>query len=305
MTKIRALLIGAGRRNSMIDLLRKSEIEVICYEISDLVPVSINSKIIKGLKFSDSNIKKDIIEKINDNNIDICIPFMDEIIPILSEIKDTNELKCVFLCASIEASEICFDKIKFQIWMEDNFPEYYPSPKKLPKIAKPRFGFSSKELIFIENDNQLSNIDRTKFVIQKRLIGKEYSSDAYFNRYGKFVDCVVRERLRTAGGEVISSITLYNEKIYQACKLIGEKLKLEGPTCFQFIIEDDEPKILEINSRFGGGCILSIESGLDMISLIKKDYFELDFFYRPLSWKKNLLMERYFSETFFDINNIN
>ena len=187
--------------------------------------------------------------------------------------------------------------------MIDNFPNYYPISNNLPKIAKPRFGFSSKEIIFINDDSQLSEIDKTKFVIQKRLFGKEYSSDAYFDKFGNFIDCVVRERIRTSGGEVISSMTLYNEEIYQACKIIGERLKLEGPTCFQFIVENETPKIIEINSRFGGGCILSMESGLDMINLIKKDYFGFDFFYESLSWKRNLLMERYFSETFFEINN--
>ena len=77
---------------------------------------------------------------------------------------------------------------------------------------------------------------------------------------------------------------------------------LIGPICFQFMLDNGSPRIIEINSRFGGGCILSLEAGFPIIDLIKKDYFNLDFDYIPLRCKKNLLMERYFREAFFDLN---
>ncbi len=298
----KVLLIGAGRRYSMSERFKKSDFIVYCYETSDLVPVSKNSKVIQGLKFSDKDLKSHLIKTIKELSIDLCIPFMDECIPILSEIK--NDVgTCIVLTPEKNVSEICYDKMKFEEWMENNYPQYYPKPNEFPKIAKPRFGFSSKELHYLKNILEEDKIDKSKFVIQKQIIGKEFSCDSYFDKNKKFVDCVIRERIRTSSGEVVSSKTLFDEKIYESCKLIGEKLGLVGPICFQFISDNESPKIIEINSRFGGGCILSLESGFPIINLIKKDYFNYECDYKPLSWKKNLLMERYFYETFFDLNN--
>jgi carbamoyl-phosphate synthase large subunit len=266
-----------------------------------LIPVSKNSQIIQGLKFTDNDFKDHLLQTIKRLKIDLCIPFMDECIPILAEIKNLVE-DCTVLVSEKNVSEICYDKIKFEKWMIENFLEYYPEPNDFPKIAKPRFGFSSKELHYIHNKLEENRIDKFKFVIQKQLTGKEFSCDAYFDKNGKIIDCVIRERIRTAGGEVVSSKTLYDKKIYKLCKIIGEKMGLIGPICFQFMSDNESPKVIEINSRFGGGCILSLEAGFPIINLIKKDYFNLDFDYKPLRWKKNLLMERYFREAFFDLN---
>jgi carbamoyl-phosphate synthase large subunit len=299
--KSRVLFVGAGRRFSMIERFKKSNFDVYCYEINDLIPASKNSRIIYGLKFSDKNFKSHLKETIKELNINLCIPFMDECIPMLSEIKnDVNS--CVFLTPDKNVSELCYDKLKFEDWMTFNYPQYYPEPTNFPKIAKPRFGFSSKELHILNNDSDESKIDKTKFVIQKQILGNEFSCDAYFDKNKKFVDCVIRERIRTAGGEVVSSKTLFDEKIYESCKLIGEKMGLIGPICFQFILGNNDLKIIEINSRFGGGCILSLEAGFPIIDLIKKDYFNKKCEYQALSWKKNLLMERFFYETFFDLD---
>jgi len=264
--KNRVLLVGAGRRYSMVEHFKNNNFEVYCYEINDLIPVSKNSQIIQGLKFTDNDFKDHLLQTIKRLKIDLCIPFMDECIPILAEIKNLVE-DCTVLVSEKNVSEICYDKIKFEKWMIENFLEYYPEPNDFPKIAKPRFGFSSKELHYIHNKLEENRIDKFKFVIQKQLTGKEFSCDAYFDKNGKIIDCVIRERIRTAGGEVVSSKTLYDKKIYKLCKIIGEKMGLIGPICFQFMSDNESPKVIEINSRFGGGCILSLEAGFPIINL--------------------------------------
>lgn len=297
------LFIGGGRRVSLAELFKKNGFDIFSYELNSSIPISINSTIISGKSWSDPDIENDLINKISNYEINLIIPLQDEAVVICARLKNkilNNNI--IFLCTNSDSSEICFNKKKFESFMVNNFPKLYPlASHEYPKFSKPIFGYSSKDLNTIYSFEQEQKVDLNKFLIQKKVFGKEYSVDAYFDFNSNFVDAVVRERIRVAGGEVITSLTIFDEKLYKITSEIGEKLKLKGPTCFQFIVENDKPFILEINARFGGGSILSIEAGMDIIKLIKKDYFNFDFKYIRNSWKKNLLMERYYKETFFEL----
>jgi carbamoylphosphate synthase large subunit len=58
--------------------------------------------------------------------------------------------------------------------------------------------------------------------------------------------------------------------------------------------------IMEINARFGGGCILSLKSGFDMIECIVDKINNRPIKYKKNSWKKNFLMKRVNMEFYFE-----
>jgi carbamoyl-phosphate synthase large subunit len=297
------LFLGGGRRFSLAKRFINEGFQVFSYELTSCVPVSINSTIIKGKPWGDPLIEQDLINTIKTYNIDIVIPLQDEGIITCAKLKNfySSSSSPTFLTSELPSAEICFNKKSLEQYATCYFPEIYPIPDlSYPKFCKPIFGFSSKNLSVINTLQEEQNVDFAQFILQKQIFGTEYSVDAYFDPASNFVDAVIRERIRVAGGEVITSKTLYNDDLYQISKLIGEKLKLIGPICFQYIIDKNtKPYLIEINARFGGGSTLSIEAGLDMISLIKKYYFNFNFDYQPKKWNQNLFMERYYMDSYF------
>ena len=172
-------------------------------------------------------------------------------------------------------------------------------------MIKPTFGFNSKGIKQVSyNEYEKLNNDGS-FVAQRFIAGKrEVSVDAYFNKNAKMVDAVPRWRVEVQGGEVSKSTTMNRNAfgLVEITRTIGEKIGLIGPTCCQYIIDhNDIPFIMEINARFGGGVILSLEAGLDMVDIIKNEYIE-GIVYPPMdhNWKENFSMVRYFQEYFYE-----
>jgi carbamoyl-phosphate synthase large subunit len=294
-SKMNCLFLGAGNRVSMAERFIEEGFDVFSYEIDQQVPISNVANVVVGKLWKDINIEIDIIETIKNKNIDIVIPFQDEATIICSKIK--NKTDAIIFTSDEKSALICYDKKKFEEYMECNFPMYYPSYIKDKEcIIKPINGFNSRGI------RRTFDVTKTNTeIIQRYIEGKEYSCDCYFFN-GKFIDGVSRIRLQTNGGEVSISKTEYNKKMLDICKEVGERLFFNGVICFQFRLEKHTNNLFmfEINARFGGGSILSIEAGLNFIKLIKKDYFDYKYYYNVGSWKNNFLMKRASREFFYE-----
>ena len=301
------LLLGAGRRITLAELFINRGWNVFAYESSLEVPISEVAEVIVGKKWNDPEIIEDLRKIIVDKDISLVIPLMDGATMTAAILKEVSNWPFI-VAAPKQITELCYDKRMFGWYMRNNFSFLYPEDNgTYPKFIKPVKGFGShgckeifnKEMedVFYRNSDCID-----EYVIQKQLIGQEFTVDAFFLN-GVYVNSLPRKRLRVADGEVISSETTYRPDLDQLTKLIGERLKLEGPVCMQFI--DDIPSnrtyIIEINCRFGGGSILSMAAGLDLIGMVEKFYTgdrtgsaeitELNY---------NLKTERYFQETFWD-----
>ncbi len=311
MRKI-VLFVGGGRRTSLAELFIKEGFEVYSYETSEQVPVSQFATVIKGYKWNDPNIVNHFLGELQRlKNLTpyvpvLIIPLMDEATKFVSQLQYLSGMHELPVAGWMQ-TDICLDKKLFEEFMLENFKDYFPY--YIPNeeyIIKPRKGFGSKGIkknpptITLEEDE----------VLQRLIKGTEYSVDAYFNKDNHYIDSVVRERLRVFDGEVISSAVDYQPKLSEITKEIGEKLQLQGPTCFQFIIERGtwRPYLIEINARFGGGYTLTHAAGLNMISMLDKEYVQqlnYDWNYlvpeNGIIKKKFLRMERSFRDTFFEL----
>ena len=70
--------------------------------------------------------------------------------------------------------------------------------------------------------------------------------------------------------------------------------------CFQYIVNTISGKVylIEINARFGGGCIVSLDAGFDMVGMILQEYIynkKIEPIF-PQKWTENFYMSRYFGE---------
>jgi carbamoyl-phosphate synthase large subunit len=284
------LFIAGGRRNQFASFIKKMGIEIHSYELDVKSPISlVCDKIIEGKKWNNPKIKEELFELCK--KYDLVIPFHDEASKIISKFNLPN------ICVSNQlTSEICLDKKKFENFFvsDDDLKEYYPIvDQECEVVVKPITGVSSNGVLFL---NTIPEKLEDGFIAQKRIFGKEYTLDCFYDDNNRLIDFVPRERIKVVDGEVIESITVDKTKFIDVVNLITNKLKFVGPVCFQFI-EDASGKlwIIEINARMGGGCTLSIASGFDIPKLLVSVFCKKDFSisnYKSL-WKINYYLQRY------------
>lgn len=298
LMKPRVLFIGGGRRKELAKKFIERSFEVFSYEVDQLCPISKVCNVISGVKWRDKRIIDDIEENIKKYKIDISIPLQDEAIFTCSSVSN-------IICSSSESANICFDKVEFENFMlsDDSTKKYYPflGEDKANVIKKYRFGYGSKNIYKI---NQLEEDKDANFVYQKIIEGTEYTVDCYFDKNNKFFKGISRTRERVADGEVIDSKIKMNDDLLRISKMIGERLKLKGPICMQYIISEKDlsPYIFEINARFGGGSSFSVEAGLDMIDMIKKEHINKEPILSESYPIKQIALRRSLEDNYFNIN---
>jgi carbamoyl-phosphate synthase large subunit len=298
MTK-KILFVGGGRRVSLAERFHGYGFTVEAYENDCVSPISQMCKTHIGRSWENSAIEYDLVKNYIDNGYYL-LPLHDMAVILLAEIKKlypdrTNQV----IVSSPEVANICTNKLLLEQFMMKNFPDLYPNLDCDGYIIKPIIGYGSKDLTINKTPQYSHN-----YIAQKLIVGTEYTVDAYFDKQCKMIDAVPRIRLRVGDGEVIDSITENNLRLIDITKKIGEKLNgLNGPVCFQYIMDGKTAEIFltEINARFGGGVILSLEAGLNIIKWIEAEYFDNT----PIActsgqWKHGLLMRRVSREFFFD-----
>lgn len=296
----KVLFAGGGRRVALSKRFLSSGFSVEGYELDPRCPLANVGTVHKGYAWGDPRFRVDFLNLLEVGNFDLVIPLQDAAVAMLSSFVLPN-----LVCSEEEAAETCLDKGKFEDFMLQNFPHIYPKivRSSFPVIAKPIRGFASQDLHKVYNYDDLQHFSKNpNYVIQNFVFGTEYSVDSYFSPLGVWYGSVPRIRSRVSGGEVISSETVSFPELVHLTKRVSTLMGLTGPTNTQFIVsQDGEIFMTEINARFGGGCTLSMEAGLDVLSYLKMDYLdgpEVD----PIlgGYKVGLKLERSHRDHFFN-----
>ena len=81
------------------------------------------------------------------------------------------------------------------------------------------------------------------------------------------VDCVVprQELLRTSNGAGLTVQIVSDESLIKLVSYIGNKLNINGCVNMEFILNNGNYYLIDINPRFSAGVAFSIVSGYDMI----------------------------------------
>ena len=299
---MKVLLVAAGRRVSLAQRFIAHGFDVYSYETEVQCPISTVATIVEGKRWADPDIRQHIVDTIAEIEPDLVLALSDHATPILSSIPYRG-----VVAASGRTNALCLDKKKFEQKLE--MQDYYPSVEEdKPVILKPIQGANSKGIHKMDYERYLYfKLDYQDTHIAQRCVkGFEISVDAYFNKFSKMVDAVPRERVEVQGGEVSRSTTLSRDAygVFELTKQVGEWFGLVGPVCAQFIVENNKAYIMEINARFGGGVILSLEAGFDQIQLLKEEWVEGKQVSLQLhDWKSNFSMTRYFQEYFYGDTN--
>jgi carbamoyl-phosphate synthase large subunit len=171
-----------------------------------------------------------------------------------------------------------------------------PKSWAFPLVVKPRFGSASIGVTTVRNSAELAiATSEYDIVVQERAAGLEYTVDLYADRRGTLRCAVPRCRLEVRAGEVSKAQTVNNPVLIdlagRICDLLPEPF---GALNVQmFLAETGQPRVIEINPRFGGGFPLSWRAGADFPRWLLEEALHLPTTASPDSWAPGLFMLRY------------
>jgi len=304
--KIIRSAVGSMPSWGLIDELQKSGVEVIGIDSN---PLSFGLYVLRKNyvvpRGDDPNFIREMLKIIDKEQPDAILSGPEEELLTLSKNKrEIEERGTLLLCPDYEYVEICVDKKKTNEVFERI---KIPTPKiftdidsvKFPCIIKPRFGRGSSDVYIAKNKDDLHFYLKkvNEPIIQEFIQGEEYTVDILADRDGNTLSVVPRLRLGIESGISVKGKTVYDKEIIDYSNKIAKKLKLFGPSCIQCIRNKERIKFIEVNTRFGGGSILSIKADPTIISnLIKIIRGEKP---EPSSgFKEGLVVLRYYSEVF-------
>lgn len=287
VAKSRVLFVGGGRRVGLAGEFIKAGAEVFGYELDRHCPLSeVAREIVEGADFDDPECGDDILAFVKSAKITHVVPLMDEAAVVVGGLEKT-------VGSPVDVATLCRDKRAFADYMIWNFPDNYPAPRfcRYPRIAKPRFGHSSRGIVTLHGPSLLER--NHGYVVQDYVDASEVSVDCWITSTGMPAGAVARSRERVQGGEVVESTVLPQDvslhyAIDAAAVCCG--LGIRGPANVQF----RGSKVIEVNARFGGGCVLSIAAGFDMVGLALGKKVAGP----PWSIKYGLTMRRYYAESY-------
>jgi carbamoyl-phosphate synthase large subunit len=204
--------------------------------------------------------------------------------------------------------EICRDKILTFNHLNKKFNLPFTTEDKnkineFPLIAKPRFGKGSRDIIQVNDFEELDYINSkySNMVFQEYLPGEEFTIDILSDMNANPIISVPRIRLQTRGGISTKGKIVLNKELIEESFKIVKYLKIIGPCCIQVKKDKDGVfKLVEINPRLGGGTIFTTLAGANFPKMII-DIIEGRSIKMPTISEITIL--RYFEEIILDEKN--
>lgn len=265
----------------------------------------------------------EVLDICKKESVDVYIPIIDYGFEKLAEARERFAQEGIFLMvASPKSMALVADKYKtFEFFSEHDIPtprtwvasDTIPEELDFPFIIKPRRdGRASLGVYIIEDEEafRFHTRDNDNYVMQEIAHGKEFTADCLNSLDGKeYITSFVRERTETKGGvsvkgrmveeSLAAQIQEYLEKITTALEVPGV-CNVQG-----FVSEDGTIFFSEVNPRFAGTHVLSIQSGLNSIYrlLQMKSGKSAADVRGDITINPNVTMVRYWNEIFFDDEN--
>lgn len=309
-TVANVLFLGGAKRVSMgrrfIEAAGRlgADCRIFSYELTEHEPIACVGEVIKGLRWSDPNLKEDLLRLCRQNNIVAIVPFVDGAVAPAAGMSDD-----VFVPASDPMlATMAFDKVMAQGWFEGlglpvpRSPEAADTDLTAGYIAKPRFGSASKGICVIHSREELAALPPdTEYLIQEYIADREeYTVDCYVHTgTGEIMAAVPRRRLEVSGGEVTRTITFSDPEVENLARLTLRMTGLRGAVTIQMLRERGTGRLMlmEINPRLGGGAVCSVAAGADMPGYILREALGLPL--TPAKWTPGVEIARYPQEVVF------
>ncbi|MDE7146274.1 MAG: ATP-grasp domain-containing protein [Duncaniella sp.] len=282
---LNVLFLGGAKRVSFGRKLieaaerRGLNLKIFSYELDLEVPVAAIGEVIPGRKWTAPDLLEHLHDVVDSYKIDVLLPFVDGAVGVAGLYMETyGDVWAPVVDPSM--AERLFDKVESaKIFEKHGIPvplTISADCELLPLIAKPRHGSASKGIKVIENAKDFRKIQECAddYLIQEYIRNRiEYTVDCYISMSGEVVCVSPRVRLEVIGGEVSKTMTVADEEILLASRMVIESLNLRGAVTLQFLRDKDTGRLMlmEINPRLGGGVVCSIHAGADIPGMIVEE----------------------------------
>ena len=263
------VLIGAANRVEFIDLAESAasnlgiDLRLISVELNERVPIASKASVVTTpLQFGSMEFAEFLTNRFRGANF-LVLPFMD------SSVRRVYEAKSNFKSPVSEDSVRVLNKSYLKALCEK---VSIPVPRNVssgsahvrPIFGNGGVGVSKTHL------SGLESLNHEAFLYEELLTGPEVSLDVYVFLDGTY-SAIARDRLRIVGGEVQHTHTRDTSEIErEVLEKLLSSLALRGPLNIQLMGE--EPRLLEINPRFGGGSTASIHAGWSAPNWLIQEY---------------------------------
>jgi len=196
---------------------------------------------------------------------DVFLPFIDEELLAIAQGWDRlpPELSARIAVSAPEVLRDCVDKCRFQQACLDADLPIAREAAAAPAFFKPRIGRGGKGVIEARDSRLFEALRGRDCVMQQAIDGVEYTVDAMFDRDGKLLATVARQRLRAAGVSTIGEVG-FDENLHRLAERLGRRWRFRYAINFQSIRDaQDRDWIIELNPRLAGSAIFSTLAGCD------------------------------------------
>lgn len=301
------MMLGGAKRVSLarhlIEAFRSlgHQATVLSYELDWRVPAVAVGEVIQGKRWKDPELVPDLLRIIEERHVSLLLPFVDPAVEVCAWLKPL----CPDTFIPVSPVKVCramFDKTEaFKVFADRNLPQPRLGNGVFPRIYKPRKGSASKGIVVAHCENEVpKDMNPAEYLVQEYVEhAREYTVDCYVRSDGKILSVVPRERLETAGGEAMRSVTVSDGALLRLSRRVLESIALRGPVTLQFLrTPQDEYLLMEINPRLGGGVVTSIGAGSRMPLMLAAE--TLGDMPEPFDgWTPGTLMTRYTQEIIF------
>jgi|2_EtaG_2_1085320.scaffolds.fasta_scaffold25156_3 carbamoyl-phosphate synthase large subunit len=237
-----------------------------------------------------------LIKKIlEENKIDLVLPTGEEDQSFLSSLKSIYP-NTVFYMSDTEVIDTCQNKWSFYLKCKNKFdlPKTSLVIPDLPYFEKPIYGRGSIGTRLVECEQDRNTCD-PKLIYQEVLPGEEWTVDVLSDLDCKVLNVTPRKRLLIKSGISVQGKIELNPELISISTRLVKFLNIKGPSCVQFKKDHNGKfKIIEVNTRFGGGIIFTMLAGINQPKMIIKDIRKEE----NLQTKaKEVIVARYYMET--------
>lgn len=314
---MRVLISSAGRRTSLVAAFRKAVSDVggivIATDVDPLAPALLmadRGEVVPRL--DDAAFPDRFLDLCAVLGVDLVVPTIDTELQLLASMSsELAESGTTALVSDPSLLEIVADKRKTEAVFGDHgirtprswVPGAYGSGELPERVfVKPSRGSSSAHTYSVESKNLEAIIEVVPDpIIQDHIDAPELTVDALLDLTGSVLHLVPRIRLKTIGGESVQGVTMPDEPIRGWLLKVLEVVSSQGgrgPITIQLFLTEDDPTLVEVNPRFGGGFPLTARAGGDypgwIVRIVRGERLEP----RLGEYEKGLFMSRALFETF-------
>lgn len=317
------LVSSSGRRGALVGLCRRALSDlgltgrVLAADITQAsAAYQLADAGFYATRFDDPAFIPSMLKVCEQQAVGLVIPTHDRELMLYARAYDQFEaIGTRVVVPSHEVVAIGSDKAATHRWLSDNgFPvprqatpdEVVASPRDwpLPLLIKPQFGSSSIGVHVVDDLDALRLLSAGQpYLVQTIAGGVEYTVDLFIDSSGTCRCAVPRLRLETRGGEVSKGMTRRQSAVIDLAKQVCAKLPGARGVMNLQVFHDaatGDSRIIELNTRFGGGYPLTHQAGADYIGWLIEEARGGASSASDSGWRDGLVMLRYDEAVFVD-----